>query len=142
MLTVSGIQINSVQPGVYEISVDGKTIAAALHQDGTLIRPTSPAIPGEVVQLFFTGAGALNPPVSTNQPGPTNPLPFTVEPVAVKLGGVEQEGFGSFYAPGLISANQVNFRVGASEAAGDRELTLDMNGVISKTVILPVGAAQ
>ena len=141
MLTVSGVVINAVQPGVFEISVDGQTIAAALHQDGSLIRPTSPAIPGEVVQLFFTGAGLLTPAVATNQPGPVDPLPFTVEPVAVKIGGVEQEGFGSFYAPGLISANQVNFRLGENEAAGDRTLQLDMNGVVSKDVVLPVGAA-
>ncbi len=141
MLTVSGVQINAVQPGVFEISVEGQTIAAALHQDGSLVSPSSPALPNEVLQLFFTGAGLLTPPVGTNQPGPIDPLPFTVEPVTVRIDGVEQEGFGSFYAPGLISANQVNFRVGENAAAGSRNLELEMNGVVSNGVVLPVGSA-
>ena len=141
LLMVSGVEINAVQPGVFVISVEGQTIAAVLHQDGSLVTPSSPAIPGEVLQLFFTGAGALSPAVMTNQPGPADPLPFTVEPVVVKVDGVVQEGFGSFYAPGLITANQVNFRLGGAEQAGNRNLELDMNGVVSNTVTLPVGAA-
>jgi uncharacterized protein (TIGR03437 family) len=141
ILTVSGVQISRVQPGVFEISVDGATIAAALHQDGTLIRPTSPARPGEVVQLFFTAGGPLNPAVPTNQPGPTNPLAFTQIPVVVKVGGVEQQAIASVYAPGLITAYQVNFTLGTNSTPGDRPLQLEMEGVASKTVTLPVAPA-
>jgi uncharacterized protein (TIGR03437 family) len=91
--------------------------------------------------LFFTAGGPLNPAVPTNQPGPTNPLAFTQIPVIVKVGGVEQQAIASVYAPGLITAYQVNFTLGSNTTAGDRPLQLEMEGVASKTVTLPVGPA-
>ncbi len=137
--TVENVVIERVRPGIFEINIDGQRIAAALHQDFSLIRPSSPAIPGEVVQLFFTGAGPLNAVVGTNQPGPIPPALTTIE-VVIGVDGEGQESFGAFYAPQLISANQVNFRLGSSTPAGMRNLSLVMQGVASKTVFLPVGS--
>jgi uncharacterized protein (TIGR03437 family) len=139
ILTVSGVQINAVQPGIFEIGPEGMRTAAALHQDGTLIGPTSPAIPGETVQLFFTGGGPLDPGVLTNEPGPSSPLAFTTVPVVVKVAGVVQQGSVSVYAPGLITAYQVNFPLAAGTASGNQQLLLEMQGVASKSVVLPVG---
>ena len=140
-LTVSGVQINALQPGIFERELEGGFYAAALHEDSTPISPSSPARPGEVVQLFFTGGGALNPAVPTNQPGPASPLAFTAVPVIVRVDGVEQQGAGSVYAPNYITLYQVNFRLSANAAAGNRQLQLEMQGVTSKTVTLPVGPA-
>jgi len=136
-VVVNDVPINRVQPGVFEINIEGVRIAAALHQDFTLITPSDPARPGEVVQLFFTGAGPLSPAVGTNQPGPVPPA-FTAVDVVVGIEGEGQESFGAFYAPQLVTANQVNFRLGADLSTGLRALTLVMDGVASQEVRLPV----
>ncbi len=138
--TIQNVPVNAVQPGVFEITVEGKRIAAALRQDFSVITPSNPAIPGEAVQLYYTGGGVLSPPVATNAAGPVPPA-FTVAGATVRLDGVQQENLGSFYAPGLITANQINFVLGPSTTPGDHELVLTMDGVDSQTVIVPVGAA-
>jgi uncharacterized protein (TIGR03437 family) len=138
--TIEGIPVNSVQPGIFEIFIEGQRIAAALHQDSTLITPSSPAVPGEVVQLFYSGGGPLSIPVGTNQPGPV-PLAFTTGNIVVAVDGAEQQNFGSVYAPGLITANQTNFELAPGTFAGSRNLTVSMDGVVSQTAFLPVGIA-
>jgi uncharacterized protein (TIGR03437 family) len=136
---IENVPINAVQPGVFEITVGGKRIGAALRQDFSVITPTNPAIPGQAVQLYFTGGGRLNPALATNAPGPVPPA-FTVASATITVDGVTQQNLGSFYAPGLITANQVNFVLDPATAAGDRGLIITMDGVESQPVILPVGA--
>ncbi|MBI1357081.1 MAG: hypothetical protein GC160_22295 [Acidobacteria bacterium] len=138
---IQNVPINSVQPGVFEITVGGQRIAAALRQDYSVITPTNRPVPGEVVQMYFTGGGPLSPSVATNTPGPSSPLPYTTAGATVKLDGVEQQNLGSFYAPGLITANQINFVVAQGTSAGDHVLVLTMGGADSQQVTLPVAAA-
>lgn len=137
--SIENVPINAVQPGVFEITVGGARIAAALRQDFSVITPTNPAVPGEAVQLYYTGGGRLNPALSTNAPGPVPPA-FTVATAAVTVDGVTQQNLGSFYAPGLITANQVNFVLDPATGAGNRNLVLSLDGTDSQQVVLPVGA--
>ncbi len=139
--TVQGVQVNSLQPGVFEINIENQRIAAALHQDSTLITPSSPAIPGEAVQLYFTGGGPLTPPVLTNTPGPIDPLPLTATSVVVGVDDVGQQVIASFYAPTLVTAYQTNFTLNPATPAGNRMLVLKMGDSTSPTVMLPVGGA-
>ncbi len=139
--TLEGVPVLAVQPGVFEITVEGQRIAAALHQDSTLITPSSPAIPGEAVQLYFTGGGALNPAVPTNQPGPIDPLPLTAETVIIGVDGVGQRVLAAFYAPTLVTAYQANFVLDPATASGMRTLSMRMGQVTSVNVTLPVGVA-
>ena len=137
---IQNVPINSVQPGVFEITVDGQRIAAALRQDYSVITPSNRPVPGEAVQMFFTGGGPLSPAVATNTPGPVPPA-FTTAGATVRIDGVEQQALGSFYAPGLITANQINFVVAPGTAPGDRRLTLRLAGADSQEVTLPVAPA-
>jgi len=137
--TVDNVPVSSVQPGIFGVALEGQLIAAALHQDFSLITPSSPAMPGEVVQMFFTGGGALQPAVGTNQPGPV-PAALTTASTVVRVNGAVQQNVGSFYAPGLITANQTNFLLDANTAAGNHNITLQLDGVSSPVATLPVGA--
>src|SRR5690606_34664565 len=107
-------------------------------QDFSVITPSNPAVPGEIVQLYYTGGGPLNEPVSTNQPGPSSPLAFTTQPVVVGVDGVGQDVVASVYAPGLITANQVNFTLDEATASGDRTLNMSVGGQFSQEALLPV----
>jgi uncharacterized protein (TIGR03437 family) len=137
--TISGVQVAAVQPGIFEVSVEGGRFAAALHADYSLITPSNPARPGEVVQLFLTGLGATNPAVATNAVGPV-PLARTVQAPTVGIDGVGQAVVESsaFYAPGLVSVYQINFVVGADTQTGNRNLNMAIGGANSQTVLLPV----
>ena len=65
------VSIDTVAPGIFTTTADGKGTAAALHQDGvTPVTAQNPAHPNEVVILFVTGLGALSPPLATGEPSP------------------------------------------------------------------------
>ena len=134
-------RIHVVQPGIFEYSLPEGRFAAALHADYSLVQPTNPARPGEIIALFFTGGGPLDPPVATNAPGPA-PLATTVHPASVTLGGVPQatsgEFLGSFYAPALYTVYQVNFRVGEDTPEGNLEIRIAQSGIRSQGSLLPV----
>ena len=134
-------RIHVVQPGIFEYSLPEGRFAAALHADYSLVQPTNPARPGEIISLFFTGGGPLDPPVATNAPGPV-PLATTAHPASVTLGGVPQatsgEFLGSFYAPALYTVYQVNFRIGEDTPEGNLEIRTAQSGIQSQGSLLPV----
>jgi len=131
------VAVTRVQPGIFEVDIAGGRYAAALHADFRLVSPQDPAKPGEVILLFLTGAGPTNPAVATNAAGPT-PAALMAAPPVVGLDHQGVESFGGFYAPGLATAYQINFRVPDTAATGSRELTVVVDGAGSQTVLLPV----
>ncbi len=137
----TGPRTSVVQPGIFEYTLPAGRFAAALHTDYSLVQPTNPARPGEIVSLFFTGGGPVDPAVPTNAPGPA-PIARTEHPASVTLDGVAQESsgdfLGSFYAPSLVSVYQLNFRIGEDTPAGNREIRIAQSGVQSQTSLLPV----
>ena len=46
---------------------------------------------------------------------------------------------GSFYAPNLITAFQINFRVPQDAQFGNRKLSVVADGVPSQDTLLPIG---
>ena len=136
--TVTGVPLFPVQPGIFENLRDGVRIAAALHPDFSLIEPSNPARRGKVVLLFLTGLGRTDPAVATNTPGPIPAARSVVSPVV----GIDDEGvevLGSFYAPELITAYQINFRVPEDAQFGNRKLSVVSDGVASQDTLLPIG---
>ena len=136
--TFEGITIFSVQPAVFEVSLDGVRIAAALHADFTLVTPLKPALPQEVILLFLTGLGPTSPAVETNVPGPAPPARSIVDPI-VAIDDTGAQVLGSFYAPGLVTVYQVNFRMTANAQPGNRKLSFVGAGARAVEVVIPVG---
>ena len=138
--TFEGVTILSVQPAIFEVSLDldGVRIATALHADFTLVTPLRPALPGEIILLFLTGLGPTNPAVGTNVLGPVPPARSTVDPI-VGIDDTGAEVLGSFYAPGLVTAYQVNFRIPANARPGNRKLSFVAAGARASEVAIPIG---
>ena len=136
--TFEGITIFSVQPAVFEVSLEGVRIAAALHADFTLVTPLKPALPEEVILLFLTGLGPTSPAVETNVPGPVPPARSIVDPI-VAIDDTGAQVLGSFYAPGLVTVYQVNFRMTANAQPGNRKLSFVGAGARAVEVVIPVG---
>jgi uncharacterized protein (TIGR03437 family) len=134
--TISGVPTFAAQPGVFEVTLPGGRFAAALHADYSLVEPDNPARPGEVLQLFWTGGGPTNPPLANDQPGPVPPA-LVVSAVTVAVNGANAEVLGSFYAPGLVTVYQTNFRVPAGASGTTLIVQLIVNGAQSQQVKIP-----
>jgi uncharacterized protein (TIGR03437 family) len=135
---VTGVRTLSIQPGIFELTLPGGRIAAALHLDFSLVEPANPARPGETILLFVTGLGPTTPPVVTNQAGPADAAEV-FEDVMVAIGGIDAQVLGAFYAPGLTTAYQVNLVVPSSAPPGSLGITVTAAGVSSQSAVLPVG---
>ena len=69
--TVGGVPVFSAQPGIFEFtSQSGARFAAVIHADNRIVTVENPARHGEVVSVFATGGGRVNPPVPTGTLGP------------------------------------------------------------------------
>ncbi len=86
--------------------------------------PSNPAQHGEILSLFLTGAGAVQPSVPTGAIGPLPPA-TTAQPVAVGVAGLGVPVLFSGYAPGFIGLYQINFQVATGVASGPN-LSLDV----------------
>ena len=100
------IFLDSVSPGIFTLSQDGKGAGAILHEDGvTPVTAENPAQPGEVIVIFCAGLGELNPPLATGMPAG---LHNTVAVPTVTIDGIPADVQFSGAAPGFVGLNQVN----------------------------------
>lgn len=104
-------QIFPATPAIFTLDASGRGPAAALNQDGSLNTADNPARRGEVVVLWATGFGTMNPtPMDGEISGESLPIP--VEPVDVRLSGEPTELLYAAAAPGLVAGVvQLNVRV-------------------------------
>ncbi len=134
--TIPGVPTFAAQPGIFEVTLAGGRVAAALHADFSLVEPDNPARPDEVLQLFWTGGGATNPPVATDAPGPVPPAEVAGA-VTVTVNGVNAEVVGSFYAPTLVTVYQTNFWIPAGAGGASLLVRLSVDGAQSQQVTIP-----
>ena len=87
--------------------------AAVLHTNGVLVTPSNPAKRGEIVEVFATGLGVLNPAVATGAGNPSSPPAVSTDKFADVL--IDGESVASFSgisfaggAPGFVGLNQIN----------------------------------
>jgi uncharacterized protein (TIGR03437 family) len=96
-----------------------------------------PAAPGDVIEIYGTGLGAMTPSVPTG----TRPqgLPQTVTQPAVTIGGISATVLFSGLASCCVGLNQVNVQVPAGTPAGNNvPVTLSIGGATSNTVTIAV----
>jgi len=135
----STVRLDSVVPGVFTLSNDGKGAAAVLHQDGvTVVTPQNPARHGEIVVLYATGLGAVNPPLATGAPSEGN---RTVAATTVSVGGIASPRVDfSGASPGFVGLYQVNFQIPPNAASGSAQpLVLNVGGKAANPVTIAVG---
>ena len=134
---------DTTAPGVFTDPVGGLGHAAALHLDGSLVSSSSPAQPGEYIEVFVTGLGAVDPPIPDGTPGPVDTLSHTTNTFTVTIGGLPAVVQYAGLAPQLSALYQINVQIPSGLTAGD--VTLAVAGPDSNTVeaLLPVagGAA-
>ena len=102
-------------PRLFTKTQDGKGEPIVVHADYTLVSPDSPGKPGEVLILFLTGLGPVDPPVEAGgaggDGGAAGPLSRVAEPVAVMVGDDKAELLFAGLAPYFVGLYQINFKM-------------------------------
>ena len=84
--------------------------AVTHSSDFSLVTASKPAAAGEILSLFASGLGPVNPGVDPGQPFPSSPLAIVNSPVEVTVNGKSAEVLGAVGFPGAVDGYQVNFR--------------------------------
>ncbi|MCC7499950.1 MAG: hypothetical protein IT160_20390 [Bryobacterales bacterium] len=115
--SVPGVQVKSIQPGLFEnVDQSGNHLAVLARPDGTLVTVNNPALRGEILRMYVTGLGQTSPATATNAVG----IPGQTV-VANLIGGVAAAGAlvtDTEYATGTIGVYIVSFQLPAETKPG------------------------
>ena len=128
--------IASVQPNIFE--QDGT--AFATDQQSQRISPENPARLGQPLQIFATGLGLVDQPTGTGSASP--PSSKVLNPVRVRIGGIDAPVSFQGLAPGFVGLYQINvFLPGIVQPGDEVTVVLEQNGIPSNAsfpVTIPV----
>ena len=134
------LNVAAAQPGIFTTAQNGSGQGAIVKQDGiSLAEPATPANRGEVVIIYCSGLGPVNPPVVAGRPSPSSPLSSVTNPVTVTIGGQQAQVLFAGLAPTFSGLYQINAFVPANAATGDAvEVILESAGQRSRPVTIAV----
>jgi len=133
--------VNKTTPGIY---TDPNGVGYARVVDltnGKLLDASTPAQPGDTIEVFGTGLGAAYPPVPDGAAPPASPLSNTTNTITAGVGGVAAAvGFAGL-APTLAGLYQVNVTIPSTLTSG--VYTLDLSGPDSynSEALIAIGTA-
>ena len=102
----------------------------------TLADKARPVTGGEVVLIFCTNLGAVNPTVKDGEPGSGQEK--TVATTTVTIGDAPAAVSFSGLASGFVGLYQVNAQVPKGLAAKNQPVVVSVSGASSKPVLVPV----
>jgi len=127
-------------PGIFtESNPQNLPLAAALHQDGSLITLASPARRNEIVSLYGTGFGPYNQQIGDGFAAPNSPLDPVTDAVTINAGSGPFAATWAGAAPGIPGVSIVQFPISSAvPTATNANIVISVGGKPSATVQLPV----
>lgn len=108
------VNVAAASPGIFAVDATGTGRGVITHADFRLVTEENPAVPGEIVIIFLTGLGAVEPPVPDGSAGPIEPLSRAVDAENIKVrfnrdftGEVRYAGI----APNFVGLYQINVTI-------------------------------
>jgi uncharacterized protein (TIGR03437 family) len=129
------LTLQTYSPGIFTTTGN---LGSLWHSDGTAVTLANPARPGEAISLLCTGLGPTNPVIPTGTPAPTNPQASVLTLPGVMIGTQSAQVQGANLEQGTVGKYRVFFPVPLSLSAGSYELSLQVGGQISNSVVVPV----
>ena len=123
-------------PGIF--AYNGNYAVGLLYPNYSLIGPSNPARPGDVVVLYTTGLGPLNQNLRDGYGAPYDPLAYTREPFQVLVNGQVCQVFFSGLGPGYVGLYQVNMILPNNLPRGNLTIQIVSPYANSNVAILPV----
>lgn len=116
-ITVTGVPVRPVGPGILEDTLGGTRAAIAIRSDGLRVTPSFPARRGEVVRIYVIGLGQTTPQADTNRVGsPDQKIRAAI------AAGIDDKGvdvISAHLAENLIAVYEVIFRIPADATVGN-----------------------
>ena len=133
-----GIGLAPAAPGIFTRNQAGTGEAIVFHQDGvTLVTPQNPAKRNEVVTIYGTGLGVLNPALGTGVPAGAN---LAQAQITIAFGNASGTIEYAGATPGFVGVNQINARIPAgAPIASDVPVSLNVGGRQANSVIVAIG---
>jgi uncharacterized protein (TIGR03437 family) len=101
------VPVAATAPGVFSQQQNGSGLGAIRKADYTVVTATNPAHSGDIVLIYLTGLGVVNPPLSDGFGSTGNPLNLTAAIPTVTVGGLPAtvlfSGMSAY--PGLYQIN-------------------------------------
>ncbi|MEZ5361400.1 MAG: laminin B domain-containing protein [Bryobacterales bacterium] len=119
------VAIAAAGPGVFDV---GGGLFSVVNQDGSLNSGASGAAPGEIVTVYFSGAGLVNPALETGRATPDTQLYTPQGGLTTTVGGQDARVLGAALSPGFVGLAQLSFEVPQGLPAGQHVLTLTIAG--------------
>ncbi|MEO5925665.1 MAG: hypothetical protein ABIR70_17715 [Bryobacteraceae bacterium] len=147
IVTSNGVASNTVEvpmaataPGIFSLTQNGLGDGAVLHANYSVVNADSPALPGEIVQVFLSGMGGVTPSVADGAAAPgTTPFAVVNAPTAVTIGGQNAQIFFNGLTPLLASLYQLNVRIPTNLAPGAQSLAVQTIEGFTDMVSIRVG---
>jgi uncharacterized protein (TIGR03437 family) len=118
-------------PSVFMTPVDGLGNVPTIvrYSNGLVVTSTNPVHRGDVLTIYLTGLGAVNPPVADGNPALISPLSTTLIDPTVQIGGVGVDVLFSGLVPGYEGLYVLNVRIPSSAPQGlSVPLTISVDG--------------
>jgi uncharacterized protein (TIGR03437 family) len=129
-------------PGIFTATLGTRTQGAILNANSSLNTTANPARPGEIIQIFATGQGAVSNTPATGAAASSSALSVTTATPTVLIGGKQANVVWSGLTPGLVGLWQVNAVVPADVTPGDSLPVQIVHGnALSNTTVMAVAAA-
>lgn len=134
------VVIAAAQPAIFTQngSGTGAALIAVYSPDGTELPIDSAVTGGDVIVLYCSGLGAVDPPVAAGSQAPASPLSHTVNPVTVTIGQAPAQVLFAGLAPSFAQLYQVNVQIPSGLPSGNAVLTLSVGGRQSAPVSITV----
>jgi uncharacterized protein (TIGR03437 family) len=133
------VTLAAAQPAIFTKNQSGRGQGVILDQGNRLVERGNAAAAGEVIVLYCSGLGAVDPPVTAGAAAPASPLSATANPVKLSIGGVEAQVLFAGLTPGFTGLYQVNAVVPPGVSPGDEvEAVVIVAGQASLPVTLAV----
>ena len=132
--------ISLTAPGVFTQNQNGLGYGSIQHSDYSLVTPSNPAQPGETLQVYLTGLGAVSPTVADGAAAPAGAL--TTGTITASIGGATATVSYAGLVAGAVSLYQVNVQVPSAATSGDNLLAISGPDSYSVEATIPVGTAS
>lgn len=119
-MTPEPVPVAPTQPAIFAMNQQGFGQGAITNAvTNVLSDANGPVKAGDIVSIYCTGLGAVNPPVAAGAVSPRSPLAETVVKPTVLIGNTPAQVQFSGLSPDLVALYQVNAFVPAGISPGD-----------------------
>ena len=133
------VPVAATSPGIFSVQQTGFGPGIVTHADFSLVTAQNPARLGEVVIIFLTGLGAVDPSFPDGTPGPVSPLSQTTDPnISVQFGGETGTVLFSGAAPGFVGLYQLNVQIPTTAVTGTIGIAIQTSNAFTDFVDIEV----